>query len=365
MKSSKSSVNLVQFFWFYVQTQIGISIMTLPYNIYHDAKTDGWISIIIAGMVTQILILLIWSLSIRFPNQNLYELFEKLVGKVLGKFISVLYIVYFLIIAAFVLLVFNFLISVWVLSKTPDIIKIPLFVIACLYLLNSHVQIISRFMVIVGPIVLLTPICATYAFFDSEPLYLLPILTSSWFEIGKGVMSASFSMQGFLIVAILHPVVKGSNKEKLLAASYANILVTAIYTFTIIASFIYFSPGQFEILPEPLLYMIKTISLVLIERIDLIFLALWSVVVLATIVSYLYMASIGMATVFNQKKRLLFSSISSLIITILALIPQNVLTLRHFSTFINYVGSFFIAVIPAFLLLYAVLFKRRAPREHT
>ncbi|MCM2677162.1 GerAB/ArcD/ProY family transporter [Alkalicoccobacillus plakortidis] len=355
----ENSINLVQFFWFFVQTQIAISIMTLPYNIYHAAKTDGWISVLIAGIITQLLLILVWLLAIRFPAFTFYEMLESLLGKTLGKIISILYIAYYLAVAAFVLLVFNFLISVWVLNKTPDIIAIPLFVVACLYLLNSNIQVIARFMTIIGPIMLLIPLLATYAFFDSEPLYLLPILTSTWMEIGKGVFTASLSMQGFLIVTILYPLVKGSNKEKLVAATYANVLVTAIYTFTVVASFVYFSPGQFEILPEPLLYMIKTISLVLIERIDLIFLAIWSIVVLATLVSYLYMASSGMTTVFNHKKPLWFNIFSGAIISVLALIPQNILTVRKLLIYIDYVGILFMAIIPVMLLLYAVLFKRR------
>ena len=333
--------------------------MTLPYNIYHAAKTDGWISVIIAGLVTQLLIIIVWLLSIRFPALSFYELLETLLGKVLGKFVSILYIAYYLAVAAFILLVFNFLISVWVLNKTPDIVSIPLFVVACLYLLNSSIRVIARFMTIVGPIILLTPLLATYAFFDSEPLYLLPILTSTWMEIGKGVFTASLSMQGFLIITVLFPLVKGSNKEKLLAATYANVLVTVIYTFTVVASFVYFSPGQFEILPEPLLYMIKTISLVLIERIDLIFLAFWSVIVLATLVSYLYLASSGLTTVFNYKRPLWFNILSGTIISVLALIPQNILTVRRLLLYIDYVGILFMAVIPIMLLLYAVLFKRR------
>ncbi|MDQ0207758.1 GerAB/ArcD/ProY family transporter [Alkalicoccobacillus murimartini] len=353
-----NSINLVQYFWFFVQTQIGISIMTLPYNIYHSAKTDGWISIILSGVVVQILIVIFWYLSSRFPNQTFFGMLESLLGKTFGKILSILYIVYFLFIATIVLLVFNFLIHVWVLNKTPDIVAIPLFVIASLYLLCSDLRIIGRFMAIAGPIILLAPICATYAFFDSEPLYLLPILDSDWLGIGKGIWVSSMSMQGFLIISIVYPFIKGTKKEIFLASTYANIMVTAIYTFIVIASFVYFSPGQFRILPEPLLYMIKTISLVLIERIDLVFLAFWSVVVLATIVSYLYMASIGMTTVFNQPKRLWFSLLSGVIISVLALIPQNILTVRRILGYIEYIGIAFIVIIPILLLTFSLLFKR-------
>ncbi|MEN0642118.1 endospore germination permease [Alkalicoccobacillus gibsonii] len=356
-----SSITLVQFFWFFIQIQIAISVLVLPYSIYKVAKTDGWISMLLAGVVTQILIFVIWYLGKRYPTMTFFELLEALLGKYVGKFVSILYIIYFLALTTIVLLFFNFLISVWVLSQTPDTVKIPLFIFGCFYLLHSDLRIIARFLTIVGPLILLVPFLACYAFFDSEPLYLLPVLSSDFVDILRGVLTGSLAMQGFLILSVLYPYIEGSDKEKLLSATYANIMVTAIYVFTIIAAFVYFSPGQFVILPEPLLYMVKTISLVLIERIDLIFLAFWSVTVLSTIVGYLYIISTGMATVFQRssRNRLGFDILACVIITVFALIPQNLLTLRRLLTYIDYVGIVFVVVIPILLLLFAMLFKRR------
>ncbi|MEY8749508.1 GerAB/ArcD/ProY family transporter [Alkalicoccobacillus gibsonii] len=356
-----SSITVVQFFWFFIQIQIAISVLILPYSIYKVAKTDGWISMLLAGVVTQLLIFVIWYLGKRYPSLTFFELLEALLGKVFGKFLSILYIVYFLSLTTIILIFFNFLISVWVLNQTPDIVKIPLFVFGCFYLLHSDLRIIARFLTIVGPLVLLVPFLACYAFSNSEPLYLLPVFSSNFIDITQGVLTGSLAMQGFLILSILYPYIEGSDKEKLLAATYANVMVTAIYVFTIVAAFVYFSPGQFLILPEPLLYMVKTISLVLIERIDLIFLAFWSVIVLATIVAYLYIISTGMATVFQRssRNRLVFDLLSCVIIAVFALIPQNLLTLRRLLAYIDYAGVPFVVIIPIMLLLFAVLFKRR------
>lgn len=354
-----NSITLIQFFWFFVQIQIAISVLILPYSIYKVAGTDGWLSMVLSGFITQLLIFIVWYLAKRYPTKNFFELLEDLLGKYVGKFISLLYIAYYLSLNTIVLLFFNFLISVWVLNETPNLVKIPLFVFVCFYLVNSNLRVIARFLTIIGPSVLLAPLLATYAFTDSEPLYLLPVFSSGFPEIAQGVLTGSLAMQGFLILTVLYPYIKGSAKEKLLAATYANIMVSMIYIFTIIASFIYFSPGQFKILPEPLLYMIKTISLVVIERIDLIFIAIWSVNVLGTLVSYLYISSTGMVTVFNRSNRLWFDIISCLMIASLALIPQNLLTLRQLLSYIDRVGIVFVVVIPILLLVFAIVFKRR------
>lgn len=43
-----------QLFWFFMHAQIGVGLFSLPYSIYKHAQTDGWISLLIAGVVVQL-----------------------------------------------------------------------------------------------------------------------------------------------------------------------------------------------------------------------------------------------------------------------------------------------------------------------
>ncbi|WP_082406748.1 GerAB/ArcD/ProY family transporter [Bacillus sp. JCM 19041] len=76
--------------------------------------------------------------------------------------------------------------------------------------------------------------------------------------------------------------------------------VTLIYVMVVLTSFITFSHGEMKLLPEPFLYMIKSFSLTIIERIDLIFLSLWSIIVITTYVIFIYCSTIGIMTVLNS-----------------------------------------------------------------
>ena len=250
---------------------------------------------------------------------NFLRISKKILGTILGKTMVFFYSCYFIILAISLLVIFNMLINVWVLPNTPNIIKIPLFTIAALYLLNSSLKVLGNFMTLTSPILLLAPLCALYAFIDPEPLYLLPILKKEAISIWSGVLSSSFAMQGFLIFPILYPYIEGTNKEKLLTATYANLFVTVFYTFIVLACFVYFSPGEFVFLPEPFLFMIKTVSLIIVERVDLIFLAFWSIIVLSTLTILLYCATNGLGTIFDKSKTKLYSIITGSIVATLSL----------------------------------------------
>ncbi|MBM7634191.1 hypothetical protein JOD17_003293 [Geomicrobium sediminis] len=42
-----------QLFWFFVHAQIGVGLFSLSNSIYTYAKTDGWLSLLIAALFVQ------------------------------------------------------------------------------------------------------------------------------------------------------------------------------------------------------------------------------------------------------------------------------------------------------------------------
>ncbi|MCM2677421.1 GerAB/ArcD/ProY family transporter [Alkalicoccobacillus plakortidis] len=44
-------ISLPQFFWFFVQAQVGAGLFTLPYVVFQEANTDGWISVLLAWTI--------------------------------------------------------------------------------------------------------------------------------------------------------------------------------------------------------------------------------------------------------------------------------------------------------------------------
>lgn len=74
-----------QLFWFFMHAQIGVGLFSLPYSIYKHAQTDGWISLLIAGVVVQLVFFFLYALHKRFPRDSLFTICEKASGKSLAR----------------------------------------------------------------------------------------------------------------------------------------------------------------------------------------------------------------------------------------------------------------------------------------
>ncbi|MBN3545729.1 GerAB/ArcD/ProY family transporter [Fictibacillus barbaricus] len=49
-----------------------MAVISLPYDVFHKSKTDSWLSIILSGIVVQLLIVLIWLMAKKYPNSTLF-----------------------------------------------------------------------------------------------------------------------------------------------------------------------------------------------------------------------------------------------------------------------------------------------------
>ncbi|MFZ0369154.1 MAG: GerAB/ArcD/ProY family transporter, partial [Halobacillus sp.] len=69
----KTKLSRRQYFFMIVQTEIGVGILSLPYDLHSAAKQDGWISLLIGGVLLQIVLLVIWLLAKRFPDKDFFQ----------------------------------------------------------------------------------------------------------------------------------------------------------------------------------------------------------------------------------------------------------------------------------------------------
>lgn len=352
-----------QLFWFFMHAQIGIGLFALPNNVYKHAQTDGWISLIIAGVVVQLVFFCLYVLHKRFPNDTLFTICEKAVGKVFGKILITVLIVYFFAIATLVLKGFTQLIAIWILNDTPETVFVILFIATCLPMLLASLKQMGRILVLTAPIVLLIPIIAAYAFIYGDYLNLLPIGIAHADGIIRGVFSSMFAINGFIVLSVVFPYVKASPKEKLKVLSWAHWSVTAIYIIVLMTSFISFSHGEMKLLPEPYLYMIKSFSLTLIERLDLIFLSIWSLSIITTYVIFIYCSSIGVLHLFKSTRYRLVIILTVILTAVLELLPATVYEFSEWVDYINKPSAYLTFLLPLFLVVVSTRIKRRSVRS--
>ncbi|MGX1264143.1 spore germination protein (amino acid permease) [Rossellomorea marisflavi] len=293
-----------QLVFFIIQTQIGVGILGLPYNVFLQSKQDGWISVLIAGLIVQVIITYLWFLAKRFPKQSLFEYSKVITGKYVGTAINMAYITYGVLVTALILMYSTKVIKTWMLIYTPKWIIMMLLILTAIYLAREHVDTISNIYVLVSMLIVFL-LVISFVVMGTYPIdyrYLFPIGAHFGLPWINGAREAYFSMLGFELILILyHHFHELGSKAVLKSATLANWVVTIIYMIMMIVSTIVFSPVEIAIVPEPVLYFVKSLNLQIVERIDLVFLSLWIVNVVTSLTSYLFLSIEGSRSLFKKK----------------------------------------------------------------
>lgn len=358
MSQNKDSITYQQLFFLIIQTQLGVGVLSLPYTMHNAAKADGWISMLLAGLLLQGILIVYFILFKRFKSKNILEISGLLFGNKIAKLIAIFYSLYFISVGSLVLVLYIQIINRWILPNTPNWVIGGLLVIAGIYLSVDGLRILARFFTLVTPLILLPVLLVSYTLKDANIYYLLPIGQAGIKDIVMGSKDAFLSMLGFEIFLLAFPLVSGTNRQKFKAVSYANLFITLLYTFLIIVTFIYFSPEEMIILPDPLLYSLKSYTFKVIERTDLLFLSLWIFLVFTTFGSYLFFAADSGANFFKKLGRRKLVYYVALIMYGISLLPMiNLLTIDKMSNYIQK-ASFIFILFPVLLLLMSFLFKK-------
>ncbi|UYZ21272.1 GerAB/ArcD/ProY family transporter [Mesobacillus jeotgali] len=358
MNRDKDTITYQQFFFLIIQTQLGVGVLSLPYIMHNSVHSDGWISVLLAGLLLQGVLFGYIMLFKRFKSRNILDIAGLLFGKKIGKLITLFYILYFISVGSLILVLYARVVDRWILPNTPNWVICALLVVAGIYLSVDGLKILARFYTLVTPLVILLVLLVSYTLKDANIYYIFPIGQAGVKNIVIGSKDAILSMLGFEIILLTFPMVSGTNRQKFKAVSYANLFITLLYTYLVVVSFIYFSPEEIKILPEPLLYILKSYTFKIIERTDLLFLSLWIFLVFTSFGSYLFLAAETGTKLFNNKKHRRLVYYFAFIIFGISFLPEfDIQFIDYMSSYIPKTSFIFI-LFPAFMLIVSFLFKK-------
>lgn len=352
-----------QFFFILVQTQIGVGVLSLPNELHQVSKQDGWISLLVAGVVLPIVLLILWMIAKRYEDLSFFQINEKLFTKWGGRALSLLYICYFVSVGVLIVLLFGRMISLWVLPNTPFWVMEFCIITVGLYLTNGGLLVLARFYTMVSLLLLLLITLSFYSFQESHLMYLLPVGESGITKILLGAKEALLSFFGFFVSIVIFSRVEGSAKERFKTMLQAHFFVTFFYLLTLIISYTFFSTKEISFVPEPLLYMLKSFELPFVARVDLFFISMWFVSVATSFTTYLFMAGEGLKEVFRLKTaKSMNLAISIIIFSSAWLIGYDMTKLETFTKYVVQSGFIFTFYLPVFILIVALV-RRRIQKE--
>lgn len=363
MNNKKSYLTQRQLLFLMIHTPIGVGILALPYTILEKASTDGWISIIIAGVFVQILLIIYLYMFKLNKGLNIYDIGEKYLGNIIAYIIKTGYFLYFTYTCIVMLVLFTNFMTIWLFPITPRFAINFSLIFVCVYLVRESIITIARFFVLTSIIFIFFIITTVMAYTNVHLLYLLPIGQAGIKNILMGSYESTIAFLGFEILLIVHPFIQKAADNKanttLKTVSLAHLFIVCLYLFVVITSYTFFSPDELLLVPYPTVYMLKAFTSPVIDRIDIIFIPLWCIAVMTSFMSYLYLASFTLAKFFKNQEHKRFVPIIGVIILLLSFIPVNNLLITKLSNILGIVSMIFIGVIPIILFLCSIIWKDR------
>jgi spore germination protein len=344
---------------------LGAGILTLPRTLAETMKTpDGWIAVIIGGLIIMLAGICIVKLCQVFPGKTIFQFGKEIVGSWIGNCMGMMMILYFVGISAFEIRVLAEVTKYYLLEATPMWAIIMSFMWIGLYLIIGGINAIARLFEIILPI---TVVIFLFSMVLSNQLFdiniLRPVLGEGILPVIKGMKSTILSFSGFEVLLILMAVMQHPQKG-IKVALIGTTIPTILYFITIIMVFGAMSIDGVARSTWPTLDLMRSFEIkgLLFERFESFLLAIWIMQIFSTCAIAQYTASLGISQLLKKK---IYPIIYILmpIIFLIAMLPKNINDMFAFGDFIGNLSIYLFGLLPILLLLISKIFKKGAVKQ--
>lgn len=357
--TKKVHITYIQLVATNVSILVGVGVLSLPRIAAEVGKQCGWI-IVLIGMAAPLLSTLLISLLFkRFPGSNFYEISHVLLGKYLGKLPVIVYILYSLVFIAIIVRIFDEILNIYLLPNTPEFIKISIILITAAYLVMGGVKVVARLNELLFYMLFTLLIFSLPAVKEFDWTFIQPLFSISPSEVLKGSLKTAFAYVGLEYLMVLYPFAEDRKKVPR-SAILATAITASIYLYSTIICLLIFGPYAIKNMYWPVLVLMKTVEVPVIERLEFYFIPLYIMIAFRPIMNQYFACSYLTAQLFGIKE---FRKVTPFILPVvlfIALYPPNIDEAIQYTDIVGFAGLFIGIILPAILLLVAVIFKRKA-----
>jgi spore germination protein len=344
-----------------VSSVIGVGILSVPNTLADTMGSDGWISIIIAGMLMIPLLLMYNQIFKLYPGMDIFEIGKATLGSFFFTIVMIIGFSYLIVSLAVVIRTLGELIKIFLLQTTPLEFIVITFIIASSYIATYEIDVIARAGYFVYPIIIafafiIVLIAIPGANFEN----ILPVFRFSFKDLLKGTGNIFFSFAGMELIFFAIPYVE--DKQNIVKSGVLGIMtITIIYTVIFIMSLAHFSLNQLEHQVYPVLMLIRQLDLpgFFLENLDGLIMALWVIVVFSTVAPLYFGAGKVLSKLFKTKSHKYFIWALIPVIYFIAMLPENFIQLlydlRHVHDILAVIS---IVLLPLLILIVGSIRKK-------
>ncbi|WP_025027597.1 GerAB/ArcD/ProY family transporter [Caldalkalibacillus mannanilyticus] len=347
---------------------IGVGILSLPRALAQELGTaDGWISIILGGLLFMVLYTLYVRLQRSFPGQTLLQyLGQGPIGKWGVRGLAILFILYFITIMSILVRVMSVVINMYLLDQTPAEVIVASMLLLSTYAVHKGLQGVIHLNLLFMPIILFVVfsiLTINLPGFKLEPLR--PVLAEGIVPVLRGIKLTFFAFLGVEILFFLMAYMKKSDLRAL-PFNLTVGLITVIYVLVTVFSYSIFSLNATYFITFPMLELAKEMDVPggFIERLEALMMTVWIMTIFNTIcISHYLIYSIIKNELLSKtyatstKTKELLPSVILFFAFIVAFIPNSLTETFTFGDWSGWLGG--INVFAGLLFGYLTLWLRK------
>lgn len=344
-----------------IMTILEIGLLILPREVAVYAGSDGWILVIIGGLLALAGSLVLSTLIRRFPGDTFIEYSEKVVGKFLSIVLGISLVIYFTFATAIVIRTFAEVTNAFMLQNTPREFIIITQMLLTVYIIRHGIEPTARIAEILFPI-LIVPIFAMYlnALPKADFTELLPVFNTPIKSLAMGSLNTMFSFFGIEILLMLGPYLK--RPDKIYWIMFVSVgVATLIYLFVVIITFVRIGVQNTKLLIWPGMTIIRMITAPgkVFERLDALAMALWTIASFTSSNSLYLTGAITFFHITKAREFKFFITIMFPWIYFIASLPPNIVATERLIYLVK-LGSITVGIfIPAVILLLSIILKKK------
>lgn len=309
MYPNNDRVSIPQMVNILVLTIIGIGILTLPRELAEVVGTDGWLVLIVGGVISMVIAFLHGLIIQLFPGKDFFEILEYTLTKPLAYIICIFLCTYFLVNIGLIVRIYGTVIKILLLPRTPEPLVGIMMLLTVVYLVRVGIEPMARLSNILFPItVVFVVILFALSFYEADFQNLLPVFQSSPLKIIEASNIVIYSFLGFELLLIFGTHLKEPQKATRIGPIVVGIVLVfyLLLNTSIIGNF---GVDQTKSLIWPTFNVFRTIELpgAFIENVELLVMAIWIFSIFMTVAPFYLGTTILLGDIMAVKEHNYFA----------------------------------------------------------
>lgn len=313
---------------------IGVSILSLPMHIAQvNMGSDGWISIVIGGLIVAFFTWMAASLAAQFPRQGFFSYASTLVSKPIAIFLTICFMTISILFTAYEVRVIASIFKQYLFEHTPIEVIALTFLLVVVYAVSGSRIGLFRLNTLFLPIILvITIFVIVFNFKWIEFDNYFPIFTTSIKGYMQGIWTSIGAYMGFGIMLFYVSLIdqpKNMTKITFIGVGIPIILYVIIFI-TVIGVF---GQAATSNLFYPMIELAKRAEIPgqIFQRLEAIFFTIWTMAIFNTSALMLDIATLTFSYIFTKIRKIYILLILSPTIFFLSMLPHNVSQVESFS----------------------------------